>query len=102
MTTNIELERKLDKLIADGMTKKEFNTFQKKYETDMRGDKTINGNIGIIGEIRALKKVFKEYPSIPWLLTHKPKQTIGAIMIGFSLLQFLMTTGAVWLIEKLW
>ena len=97
-----ELEKKLDKLIANGMTKAEFDAFQKTYESDMRGDNKINGNIGIIGEIRSLKKAFKDYPSVPWLLAHKPKQTIGGIMICFSLLQFLMTSGAVWLIDKLW
>ncbi len=94
--SNYTIDEKLDKLF------KELNGFKKQYEVDMRGDKTINGNIGIIGEIRALKKLSGEYPSLTWLITHRPKTTIGAIMIGFSALQFLMTSGAVWLIDRLW
>ena len=92
MTTNIQLDKKLDKLF------KELRGFQEQYHDDMHGDSKINGDRGIVGNLREMK----DFPSIPWLLAHKPKKTIGAIMIAFSLLQFLMTSGAVWLIDKIW
>jgi len=59
-----------------------FDKFVEQYELDMRGDKNVsNGHSGLVGEIRKLKDVHTRYPSITWLLAHKPFQT-GAVIIG--------------------
>ncbi len=89
---NYVIDEKVDKLF------KELRGFQKQYTLDMHGDSKINGTKGIIGTLRELK----DYPSITWLLVHKPKKTIGAIMIAFALIQFLLTSGLVLAIDKLW
>ena len=59
---NYVIDEKLDKLF------KEFRGFQKQYQVDMHGDSKINGDKGIIGNLRELR----DYPSLTWLLVHKP------------------------------
>ena len=89
---NYVIDEKLDKLF------KELRGFQRQYTVDMHGDSKINGNKGIIGNLREMK----DYPSITWLLVHKPKKTIGAIMVAFAIIQVLLIGGLVLAIVKLW
>jgi hypothetical protein len=59
--------------------------FINQYECDMRGDKKINGQKGIVNELRDIKKYHKDYPSILWLLKNKTGTTILTIS-GLGLL----------------
>jgi len=71
------LEEKLDEFIIQ-------------YELDMRGDKDLtNGNQGIIGIIRDLKKFNKEYPSLTWVWKEHPLNVLGAVMGSFIILNML-------------
>ena len=83
MTTNLQLSKKLDEIID------ELGEFQEKYHDDMHGDSKINGDRGIVGNLRELK----EFPSIPWLLSHRTKETVGAIVLVLAIWQALWTLG---------
>ncbi len=68
--------------------------FIKQYEIDMRGDKDVsNGNKGVIGEIRDIKRYHRECPSLIFLLKTKPIQTIGAILLVFVSIMVLYDLG---------
>ena len=82
------MDDRLDELI------REFRTFREQYETDMRGDKSLNnGNNGVIGELRKLKERFEKYPSLTWLFATKPFQTIAVILGVYVFLNALYTVG---------
>jgi len=71
-----------------------MDKFIEQYEIDMRGDKDLeNGNRGVIGEIREIKKYIRDYPSLAYLFARKPFQTIGAIIAVFVILTTLYTLG---------
>jgi hypothetical protein len=74
---------------------KSFEAFIDVYEKDMRGDNDpTSKNVGIIGELRELKK----YPSIAYNMAYKPLQTIAAIIGIFVILDTLSTFGVLrWL-----
>lgn len=64
-----------DARIAEIMEK--LDTFIDQYEQDMRGDNQINGgNIGMVNCVRKIKEIQERYPSLTWLLAHKPIQTL--------------------------
>lgn len=65
--------------------------FKVQYELDMRGNKSIDdkGNIGIIGEIRELRRIITEYPSLLWLLRNRTSKTVTTIIAIFMLLSLL-------------
>lgn len=69
--------------------------FRETYETDMRGDKSTgaDASIGLVGEIRDIKKYIHDFPSLTWLFAHKPLQTAGTIIGIFVLLMGLYTAG---------
>jgi len=75
-----DLEQKLDKFIEQ-------------YEIDMRGDKELNGNRGIIGNLRHMKKIQTDYPSLTWLFAHRPFPTITTILFVYVLLTALSQYG---------
>jgi hypothetical protein len=80
--TNYELLQQFKHLADDFKEfKRQYNIdmrgdkeFKEQYETDMRGDKGFTGNIGIMGEIRELRRMVQEYPSLLWLLRHETKK----------------------------
>lgn len=72
---------KIDKLEG------KLTKFISQYECDMRGDKKINGQKGIVNELRDIKKYHKENPSILWLLKNKTLPTILSIF-GVGLLLY--------------
>lgn len=78
---------KLDRLEENSIDLKETVTkFIEQYEFDMRGNKKINGEKGIVNEIRTFKKYIQENPSILWLLKNKTVRTILVISgIGLSI-----------------
>lgn len=80
--------------MSSPLSEEKFDAFAEQYELDMRGDKNLeNGNKGIIGEIREIKKYHKEYPSLLWLFAHKPIPTISAVIFIYLLLMMLYTVG---------
>lgn len=81
---------KIDSLI------KEFQDFRKQYEVDMRGENKVNGEIGLINEIRDLKEYKEKYPSILWLFAHKPVQTLA---VGLGVWLFIWSLTIVGLIK---
>lgn len=83
MTTNLQLEKQIDKVLD------ELGEFQERYHDDMHGDSTINGDRGIVGNLRELKN----YPSITWLFAHHPRQTVGSILLILAIWQVLWTLG---------
>lgn len=71
-----ELKKEIQELKA------KLEEFVEQYESDMRGDtKLDNGNSGLIGAIREMRKYIKEYPSLLYLLFKKPVPTI-AVLVG--------------------
>jgi hypothetical protein len=74
----------------------EVEKFVTQYELDMRGDKQINGQKGIVNEIREIKKFHVDYPSILWLLKHKTGRTTLTI---FGLGIFIYIIGTVLLLS---
>ena len=72
----------------------EFQAFRMQYEEDMRGDKRINGgSLGLVNTIRKMKESQDKYPSLTWLLSHKPLPTVAAGIGAFILLSALYTVG---------
>ena len=70
----------------------------KKYDHDMRGDGKVDGYKGIVAEIGALKEKWEEYPSIPWLVAHKPLKSFAyglGIFIVLDLLNSLNISRAI-------
>jgi len=72
-----------------------FDEFLEAYDRDMRGDtNAANGGArGIVNEIREMKKTLADYPSLTFLLAKKPFQTVGTMMIVFTILETLWTIG---------
>jgi hypothetical protein len=71
-----------------------ISDFVVQYEVDMRGDKDMtDGNRGVIGEIREIKKYQQENPSLIWLIKHKPFTTMGSILMIFLFLMTLYNLG---------
>lgn len=69
-------------------------SFIDQYELDMRGDKDLgNGNRGVIGEIRDIKKYQKDYPSLTWLIKHHTFKTCGVILFILMLFMTLYNLG---------
>lgn len=69
---------------------KKFDAFVLKYETDMRGDKDLsNGNRGVINILRDIIA----FPSLFWLLAHRPGPTIAAIVVSHAVLEILQEIG---------
>ncbi len=78
---NVEIGDKLDGLIDS------FNDFQKQYDLDMRGDKSMNGgHKGVVGEIRDIKRTLRECPSLLWLMKHQTGKTFAVIMVVLMIL----------------
>ena len=70
----------------------QFEAFVAQYELDMRGDKKINGgNIGVINTIRKMRETQEKYPSLTWLLAHRPVPTLASIFGAFVVLQLVYT-----------
>ena len=64
-----------------------FDKFVEQYELDMRGDKKVNGgSVGVINTIRKVKEEQDRYPSLTWLMAHKPFQTLA---VGLGVWLFL-------------
>jgi len=40
----------------------------------MFGDAKVNGDRGLIGNVRDLKEYMTKYPSVRWYLAHKPRE----------------------------
>ena len=80
---------KLDELI-DIVTE-----FKEQYELDMRGENTVNGEIGLINEIRELKQYKTQYPSLTWLLSNKTIQTLAVIVGAWLFLWSLTVVGII-------
>jgi actin-like ATPase involved in cell morphogenesis len=79
---------RLDKLIE------KVEKFIDQYESDMRGDKSLNnGNGGVIGELRKLKDTVQKYPSLTWLFAHRPLPTIATAVGIFVFLTAIYTAG---------
>ena len=71
-----------------------FEKFLQQYETDMRGDKSLNGGKqGIVGFVREIKKTQDDYPSLTWLFAHKPVPTVGAVLFIYIILTALSQLG---------
>ena len=81
------LVRRLDVLAE------EIKDFRKQYECDMRGENKVDGSIGLINEIRELKEYKEKYPSLSWLLAHKPVPTITAGVTVWLFIWSLTTVG---------
>jgi hypothetical protein len=82
------LHDKLDTL-AETITE-----LKEQYQLDMHGDSDVsNGNPGIVGTIRAIRKELRDYPSLAYLFAHKPFRVIGAAMAIFAFLMALWTAG---------
>lgn len=72
----------------------EFQDFRDTYETDMRGDKKLNGgNRGVIGNIREIKETLHKYPSLLYMLAHNPVRTVITLVIVYVILTVLYTFG---------
>ena len=85
--TRSKKDEKLDKLISI------VEEFKEQYELDMRGANTVNGEIGLINEIRELKQYKTQYPSLTWLLANKTGRTIAAIVGAWIFLWSLTVVG---------
>lgn len=70
-----------------------FEEFVQTYETDMRGSSRVDGNPGMIGEIRKLKEYIEKYPSITYLFAIRPFKIIGTIVAMFIILSTLWSLG---------
>lgn len=78
-----------------------LDEFIKTYEADMRGDNDLNGGrLGIIGNIRNVKRLQKDYPTLLWLLVHKTVPTVVTIIIVHVILEELHV-GVQWLVSLL-
>ena len=61
--------------------------FVDQYEVDMRGDKDLtNGNRGLVGEVREIKKYISENPSITWLMKNRTRATLVWMVVFISAL----------------
>ena len=72
--------------------RRDFANFVAQYERDMRGDMSLDESrqsIGIINELRELKR----YPSVTWLLAHKPVSTVATILTVFAVLMAVYSAG---------
>jgi len=71
------------------------DNFIEQYDKDMRGDmdSSNGGKKGIVDNLRELRQIQKEYPSMLWLFAHKPFTTMGAVLGVFALLSALMAVG---------
>jgi len=65
------------------------------YNLDMNGDKNSDngGRRGLINNVRANRKYQRDYPSITWLLAHRPIRTWATIVLVFVMLSSLMAVG---------
>lgn len=95
MTGSDEITKKLDELAEA------FEKFQVQYNLDMRGDTTIDGNRGMVNEVRETKKILTDYPSITWLLTHRTAQTLASIFGALVFFQVIWYLGVVGIIGKM-
>jgi|GEM_PF-3045545 len=84
------------------ISKEDFNILQKtlddfilKYDRDMRGDTNADngGRRGIVDNLRELRKTQSEFPSLTWLLSHKPTRTISALVAAHVFLSALTAVG---------
>lgn len=73
-----------------------FDQFVENYERDMRGDNKINGDSGIVGEVRKLKEMMQRYPSLTWMFAHKPFYTLA---VGLGVWLFIWGLTVVGLIQ---
>ena len=79
-----------------------FDKFLEQYELDMRGNKDLsNGNRGVIGELRSLKETQDDYPSLTWLLAHKPLPTLAIIIGSFLVLYGSIVLGTIKIVTPL-
>lgn len=83
MATNEEIIQKME------TQHKEFTSFVDKYEVDMRGDAKVNGNRGLVGEVREIKRYIRDNPSLVWLAKNKPIKTVAWIVVTFLVLSAL-------------
>lgn len=83
------LEKKVDSI------EEKLDKFLEQYDRDMRGDMNADngGRRGVVSNIRNLRKLWKDYPSLLWLFSHKPLQTVAVTVGIFILLSSLMTVG---------
>ena len=69
-----------------------IDLFIQQYELDMRGDKDLsNGNRGVIGELREIKKTLKEHPSLTWLIAHRPVPTFAIVFTIYLIFEMITT-----------
>jgi len=71
----------------------ELRGFRDQYETDMRGNNKVDGDIGFINEMRKLKELLVKYPTLTYLFATSPFKTVGAIVAIWIFLQALYTAG---------
>jgi hypothetical protein len=75
--------------LIDALSEK-LKSFVDQYEIDMRGDKRLdNGNCGVIGEIREIKQILTDYPSLLWLMAHQPLKTTGTLILLLIVFQLI-------------
>ena len=73
--------------------------FTEQYELDMRGDKDLsNGNKGMVGEIREIKKYIHDFPSLTYLFYKYPLRVVG---VGIGVFLVFMTLYSLGLLKVL-
>lgn len=72
-----------------------FDDFLEKYDLDMHGDANSDngGRRGMVAGIRETRRYQKMYPSLLWLLAHKPAKTWATIVSVFVVLSSFMAVG---------
>ena len=79
-----------NKELANGLAaiSKGLEAFIAQYNEDMRGNTRLgNGEKGVIGELREIKEYQHRFPSLTWLLAHRPIPTVS---VGLGLWIFIM------------
>lgn len=62
-----------------------LEAFMVQYDLDMRGDSRLdNGETGVIGNLRELKKLVSEYPSLSYWIAHNQWKALSVILGFFT------------------
>ncbi len=82
---------------------KKFDDFFIQYDLDMRGDMDADdgGKRGLVDNMREIRRIQRVYPSLTWLLYHRPIPTIAVGVGVFLILYGSLALGVMQLLASL-